>query len=422
MTNAVGTVVIVGAGHAAGELASALRQEGFTGRVLMIGEEGHLPYQRPPLSKAYLSGQVTADSLYLKPQSTYDRAQVEVMLNTRVETIDRAAKCVVLADGRQIHYDKLALTTGGRVRRLPTPGADSAEKMANFHYVRNIDDIDRLRRHFDHGLRLVIIGGGYIGLEVAAVAQKRGLHVTVLEALPRVLARVTAPELSAFYERIHREAGVDVRTSVQVSGFDFDASRDAVSAVVLGDGTRLPADVVVAGIGLVPNVELAQAAGLTVENGIVVDEYTQTSDPDIYAAGDCTNHPSALYGRRIRLESVPNAVEQARTMAAAMCGKPRPYNAVPWFWSDQYNLKLQMVGLSQGYDQFVLRGSTAGTAFSAFYLKEGRVIAADAVNRAPDFMMAKRLVSEHVVVDPKQLADESVPLKTLLPAPAAAAK
>jgi 3-phenylpropionate/trans-cinnamate dioxygenase ferredoxin reductase subunit len=271
-------------------------------------------------------------------------------------------------------------------------------------------------------LRLVIIGGGYIGLEVAAVAQKRGLHVTVLEALPRVLARVTAPELSAFYERVHREAGVDVRTSVQVTGFEFDASRDAVSGVTLGDGSSLPADVIVAGIGLIPNVELAQEAGLTVDNGIVVNEYTQTDDPNIYSAGDCTNHPSALYGRRIRLESVPNAVEQARTMAAAMCGKPRPYNAVPWFWSDQYNLKLQMVGLSQGYDQFVLRGSTAGTAFSAFYLKEGRVIAADAVNRAPDFMMAKRLVTERATVDPKLLADEAVPLKTLLPSAAAAAK
>jgi 3-phenylpropionate/trans-cinnamate dioxygenase ferredoxin reductase subunit len=397
-----------------------LRQEGFAGRILMIGEESHLPYQRPPLSKAYLSGQATADALYLKPQATYDRAQIEIMVNTRVESVDRAAKCVVLTDGRKIHYDKLALTTGGRVRRLPTPGADVAEQMSNFHYIRNIDDIDRLRRHFEHGLRLVIIGGGYIGLEVAAVAQKRGLHVVVLEALPRVLARVTAPELSQFYERIHREAGVDVRTSVQVTGFELDASRDAVSAVTLGDGTRVPADVVVAGIGLIPNVELAQAAGLTVDNGIVVDEFTCTSDPDIYAAGDCTNHPSALYGRRIRLESVPNAVEQARTMAAAICGRPKPYNAVPWFWSDQYNLKLQMVGLSQGYDQFVLRGSSSGTAFSAFYLKDGKVIAADAVNRAPDFMMAKRLVSEGVKVDAKSLADESVPLKSLLPSAAGA--
>jgi len=418
--NAAQTVVIVGAGHAAGELASALRQEGFSGRILVIGEEAHLPYQRPPLSKAYLAGQITADSLYLKPQSTYDRAQIDVQLNTRVASIDRAAKCVVLEDGHKIRYDKLVLTTGGRVRRLPTPGADSAETMSNFHYVRNIDDIDRLRHHFEHGFRLVIIGGGYIGLEVAAVAQKRGLRVTVLEALPRVLARVTAPELSAFYERIHREAGVDVRTSVQITGFEFDASRDAVSAVTLGDGTRLPADVVVAGIGLIPNVELAQAAGLTVDNGIVVDEFTRTSDPDIYAAGDCTNHPSALYGRRIRLESVPNAVEQARVAAATICGKPKPYNAVPWFWSDQYSLKLQMVGLSQGYDQFVLRGSTSGTSFSAFYLQQGKIIAADAVNRPPEFMIAKRLVTEGAVIDPKLLADESVPLKSLLPSAAGA--
>ena len=293
-------------------------------------------------------------------------------------------------------------------------GAQEAELLQNFHYVRTIDDIDCLRRHFEHGLRLVIIGGGYIGLEVAAVAVKRGLRVTVLEALPRVLARVTAPEVSAFYERVHRKAGVDVRTDVTVKGFEFDPSKDAVSAVICGEDTRVPADVVVAGIGLVPNTELAEGAGLAIENGIVVDEYSRTSDPDILAAGDCTSFQSALFGRRVRLESVPNAVEQARTAAATLCGKERPYNAVPWFWSDQYDLKLQMAGLSQGYDQIVLRGSTQTSSFAAFYLQQGRLIAADTVNRPQEFMLSKRLVAASAVIEPHRLADESRPLKDLL--------
>jgi 3-phenylpropionate/trans-cinnamate dioxygenase ferredoxin reductase subunit len=412
--NASPTVVVVGAGHATGELVTALRQGSYSGRIVAIGDEPHLPYQRPPLSKAYLSGEATLDSLYLRPRSLYEKAQIEFVLGTRVEEIDRKNKRVVLSDGHSIEYTNLVLNTGGRARRLDVPGADRAERSGNFRYVRTIDDIDRLRHHMTPGLRLVIIGGGYIGLEVAALAIKRGMRVTVLEALPRVLARVTAPEISAFYERIHRAAGADIRTGVEVKGFEFDSSKEAVSGVLCGDGTRVPADAVIAGIGLIPNTELAQSAGLAVENGIVVDEYTRTSDPDIYSAGDCTNHPSALYGRRVRLESVPNAVEQARTTAAALCGKQRPYSAVPWFWSDQYQFKLQMTGLSQGYDELVVRGSTANESFAAFYLRQGKVIAADAVNRPQEFMLAKRLVVAAAVLDPQRLADESLPLKSLL--------
>jgi 3-phenylpropionate/trans-cinnamate dioxygenase ferredoxin reductase subunit len=413
--NESATVVIAGAGHATAELVTALRQASYSGRIVAVGDEAHLPYQRPPLSKAYLSGEATLESLYLKSRSTYDKAQIEFHLGTRVAEIDRKNKRVVLADGRSIEYTNLVLNTGGRARRLGVPGADRAERLSNFHYVRTIDDIDRLRGQMQPGLRLVIIGGGYIGLEVAALAIKRGMQVTVLEALPRVLARVTAPEISAFYERIHRAAGVDIRTGVEVTGFEFDLSKDVVSAVVCGDGTRAPADVVIAGIGLIPNTELAQSAGLAVENGIIVDEFARTSDPDIYSAGDCTNHPSVLYGRRVRLESVPNAVEQARTAAAALSGKQRPHNAVPWFWSDQYHLKLQMAGLSQGYDQLVVRGSTGNESFAAFYLRQGKIISADTVNRPQEFMIAKRLVAEAVAIDPKLLADESIPLKTLLP-------
>lgn len=411
------TAVIVGAGHAAGELVTSLRDNGWIGRIILIGDEPHLPYHRPPLSKAYLSGAATAESLLIKSPATYIKANVEIINNTRVLRIDRQRKSVELANGEWIGYDKLVLTTGGRPRPLSVPKSSLAEQTGNFHYLRTLGDVDAMRRQFEPGMRLVIVGGGYVGLEVAAVAVKVGLKVTVLEAFPRVLARVTAPELSAFYERKHREAGVEIRTGVQVSDVEMDRSGDAVSAVLCADGTRVPADLVVVGIGLIPNTELAQEAGLAVDNGILVDEHAQTSDPDIYAAGDCTNHPNASLGRRLRLESVPNALEQARTAAASICGKQKPYNVIPWFWSDQYDLKLKMVGLSQGYDQLVVRGSLDSDSFSAFYLKDGLVLAADTVNRPPEFMLAKRIIAERLRLAPEQLADDSIPLKNLLPTP-----
>jgi 3-phenylpropionate/trans-cinnamate dioxygenase ferredoxin reductase subunit len=408
------TVAIVGAGHAGGELATGLRQEGWAGRIVLIGEEPHLPYQRPPLSKGFLGGEMAVDSLFLKPAATYEKAGVEFMSACRVEAIDRPARKLRFADGRELAYDKLALTTGGRPRPLKVAGGDQAQRMPNYHMVRTLDDILRLRPQFEAGLRLVIIGGGYIGLEVAATAVKRGLKVTVLEALPRVLARVTAPEMSAFYEQVHRDAGVDLQTGVQVSGFEFEASGDAVGAVLCGDDHRVPADLVVVGVGQLPNTELAAAAGLAVDNGILIDECCLTADPDIVAAGDCANQPNAYAGRRLRLESVPNAMEQARAAAAALCGKPRPCRVVPWFWSDQYDLKLQMAGLSAGYDRVVVRGKPEARAFATFYLKDGVVIAVDAVNRQPEFMIARRMVSERLTPDPEQLADASVNLKSLL--------
>lgn len=343
-------IYVVGAGHAGGEIAFALRQQGYAGPLTLIGEEAHLPYQRPPLSKAYLKGECETPSLYLRQQAAYEKANIGLLLSRRVERIERAGKRLVLDDGRELTYSKLALATGGRARRMTINDAARAERTGNFHYLRNIDDVNAIRARFEAGQRLVVIGGGYIGLEVAASAIARGVKVTVLEALPRVLARVTAPQMSAFYERVHRDAGVDVRTNIEVTGLDFNAAGDAVTAVHCTGGVAIAADFVVVGIGLLPNTELAQAAGLEVDNGIVVDQYAATCDPDIVAAGDCTNHPSVFCGRRIRLESVPNAVEQARVAAACLVGKPRVYDSVPWFWSDQYDLKLQMTGLSQGYD------------------------------------------------------------------------
>lgn len=410
-------ILIVGAGQAGAELAFALRQTGSTARIVIVGDEPFAPYQRPPLSKSYLAGKVDLAALYVKPKEAYDTANIELRTAVRAEHVDRSAKVVRLSDGSTILYDKLVFATGGRPRPLQAKGLDDAARLGNLHYLRTVGDVDRIHRQFQPGFRMVLIGGGYVGLEVAAAAREHGMHVTVLEAMPRVLARVTVPEISAFYERVHREAGVEIRTSAVVSSVVTDESGDAVTAIVCSDGSTTPADVVVVGIGLLPNTELAERSGLEVKDGIVVDELTRTADPDVLAIGDCTRHPNVMYGRHVRLESVPNALEQARTAAATLCGQHRPHHAVPWFWSDQFDLKLQMVGLADGHDRLVLRGSTSTRSFSAFYMKEGRVIAADAVNRPQDFMIAKRLVAQQSMVDPSRLADESQPLKALAGAP-----
>lgn len=403
------TTVVVGAGHAGAELVSALRQKGYTGRIILIGEEAELPYHRPPLSKAYLSGEASRESLLIRSVAAYEKLQAECWTGVQVLSIDRQAHTVSLSDGRVQPYDKLVLATGGRVRRLDAPAA----QRPNVHYVRTLQDIDRLKPMFSAGRRLLVIGGGYIGLEAAAVGIKSGLSVTVLEAAPRVLARVAAPEISAFYERAHRSRGVDLRTGVSVLDY---LGGERVEAVRLSDDSELELDLIVVGIGILPNDELARESGIEHDNGILVNEFAQTSDPDILAVGDCANHVNAFLGRCVRIESVPSAQEQARTAAATICGNPAPHAAVPWFWSDQFDLKLQMVGLSQGYDQLVLRGDVEAESFCAFYLKNGVVLSADAVNRPQDFMVAKRLVASRAQVSVEALADEQVPLKTLLSA------
>lgn len=402
------TTIIVGAGQAGCDMTTALRQLGYAGRIIMIGDETALPYRRPPLSKAFLSGDMGEEALYIKPLATYAKQDVDVRTGVQVVSIDRHAHTVTLDNGESLKYDKLALTTGGRARRLPLPGADKP----NVHYVRTIEDIKRMKEQFLPGRRLVIIGGGYIGLEAASVGIKKALKVTLVEALPRLLARVTGPELSQYYDGVHRRHGVDIRLGAGVQALEGDG--ELVEAVVLQDGTKIPADLIIVGIGLIPNTELAEKAGLEVDNGVIVDLYAQTSDPDIVAAGDCTNHDNGFLGRRLRLESVPNASEQARVAAATICGQKVPHAGVPWFWSDQYDLKLQMVGLNQGYEQVVIRGSMETDNFSAFYLKDGVVIAVDTVNRPQDFMIGKKIVAARLKVDPAVLADESVVLKTLV--------
>lgn len=400
--------VIIGASHAAAQLALSVRRFGWDGRIDVIGEEHCLPYHRPPLSKTYLGGEKKFGDILIRPQEAYEKADVHFTLGVRAEAIDRGNARVQLDNAEHLYYDKLALCVGARPREILLPGSD---KQGVF-YLRSLNDSDRIRRYVGHGKHAVIIGGGYIGLETAASLRKAGMHVTILEALPRVLARVTNEEISAFYQRIHREEGVHIVTGVSVISI---LGENSVESVVSSDGKSFPADLVIVGIGVLPNIELAEAAGLEVSNGIVVDDCARTSDHNIVAAGDCTWHYNSIYDRYIRLESVQNASEQANVAAATICGKPRPYEALPWFWSDQYDLKLQIAGLSQGYDQVVIRGDIkAGRSFAAFYLRENRLLAVDAVNKPQEFMLSKRIIGNNLALDIAGLADENAPLKDLI--------
>jgi len=401
-------IVVIGGGQAGSEFAFELRRLGFAGHILLVGEEAYLPYQRPPLSKAVLTGEMPPGALTLKSAAAYEKAGIGIRLGTRVAALDRVAKTIRLQSCETIAYDQLALTTGGVARRIQVPGAD----LANIFTLRTIDDVEALRGIAAPGKRLVIVGAGYVGLEVASATRKQGLEVVVLESASRVLARVAAPEISAFYERVHRDEGVDIRTSSTVAG--FQGVNGILSGVVDGHGHVLPADFALVGIGLVPNTALAEESGLPVDDGIMVDEFGRTADPDIVAAGDCVRFHSRFLERWARLESVPNAIEQAKTAAAILCGVERPYVAAPWFWSDQYALKLQMVGIAQDYDEAVLRGSFEQRSFVHFYLKNGVLIAADAVNRPADFMMSRRLVEARAVIAPNRLGDETQPLRSML--------
>lgn len=402
------TCVIVGASHAASQLATSVRQQGWNGRIVVVGDEPCLPYHRPPLSKTYMSGEKSFHDILIKPQSAYDKADVHFTLGVRAEAIDRTAKVLSLDNGESLHFSRLALTVGARPRKIDLPGIDLDGVM----YLRNLEDVDNIRRYVGHGRHAVIIGGGYIGLETAASMRKAGMEVTVLEALPRVLQRVTAEKVSAFYQRVHAEEGVQIICEAAVESLAGDGH---VDHVICSDGREITADVVIIGIGVVPNIELAQDAGLEINNGIVVDEFARTSDHDIVAAGDCTYHYNPIYNCHLRLESVQNALEQANIAAATICDQPKAYNALPWFWSDQYDLKLQIAGLSQGHDEVIIRGDIDnGRNFAAFYLKQGRILAVDAVNKPQEFMLGKRVISNGLEVDLSRLSDESIPFKELI--------
>ena len=397
-------MVIIGAGHAAGHAAASLRQEKYTGSITLIGDEEHVPYQRPPLSKQYLAGEQGIERVYLRPEKFYADKDVELRLKTRATAIDREAKSVSLDDGSVVAYDKLLLATGSRPRTLDIPGTD----LAGIFYLRTIADVDAIKGAMAPGKKLVIVGGGYIGLEVAAVSQELGLEVHVLEMEERILQRVTTPEMSDYYHSLHASRGVHMHTSTTVTGFSGDGK---VAHVECGE-TQFDADLVIIGIGIIPNTELADETGLEIDNGIVVDESCRTSDSNIFAAGDCTNHPNPRLNRRLRLESVPNAVEQARVCASTMLGGDKTYASIPWFWSDQYELKLQMVGFSTDGDEQILRGDMASNNFAMFYLKDGAVVAVDAVNSPKEFMVCKQLIGKQV--DRAILEDTDSDLKTLL--------
>ena len=399
-------IVIVGAGHCAGQLAARLRAEGFEGGIVVIGDEPHVPCQRPPLSKQFIAGEVELDRVHLRPADFYDSSDVELRLGTRVTAIDRDKRTVSLDGGETVDYDKLVLATGARARELSVPGAD----LKGITYLRNLGHAHEIRERIRPGARLAVVGGGYIGLEIAAVAAKAGVSVTILEMEPRLLSRVVAKPVSEYYLGLHEAAGVDVRTGVRVVGFE---GGDRVERLMLEVGEALEVDFVVIGVGVVPNDELAAEAGLAVDNGIVVDEYGRTEDPNVFAAGDCTSHPSALYSRRVRLESVHNAMAQAKVVAANLCGNTTAYDEVPWFWSDQYDVKLQIAGLSQGHDETVLRGDPKAGAFTVFYLKDGVVIAADTVNGMRDHMACRALVTKRARIPADVLSDPESVLKDL---------
>jgi 3-phenylpropionate/trans-cinnamate dioxygenase ferredoxin reductase subunit len=403
------TVAIVGGGQAGAQSAVSLRQEGFTGRIVLIGDEPVLPYQRPPLSKSYLAGELARERLFIKPAAFYEKVNIEHMLGETVSAINPSEQLITLASEQTLHYNHLILATGGRVRTMPCPGADHP----SVNYLRTLADVEAMQDKFTEGTRLVVIGGGYIGLETAAVAVKHGLKVTLLVARPTPLGRVTSPDVGKFFEDIHRQAGVTLCCDTEVTAIEDDSGDGKAVAVVTCSAHRVLADMVVVGIGLLPNVELAESAGVTCNDGILVDEYGRTSVDNIYAAGDCANHPNPIYQRRMRLESVQNAVDQGKTVAATICGKDKPYAQVPWFWSDQYELKLQTAGINSGYDQTVLRGDPANRSFAVFYLREGRLLAVDAINRPAEFVVARNIISKGLTVSAERLQDESIPAKAL---------
>jgi len=396
------TCVIIGAGHAGSVLAVQLRKEGWTDRIVLIGEEAHLPYHRPPLSKDLLAGEKEVAGIALRGQAAYDAAEVEMRLGERVERVIPELRTLRLSSGEELVYDALALCTGASVRHI-----ELGDGLDGVHYLRTADDAMAIRTDMRPGGKAVVVGGGYIGLEVASVLARKGMHVTLLERAGRILERVTSPVISEYFTALHQDNGVDIVTDAVVTGIGGEGR---VSSVLCEDGSEYAADLVVIGVGVNPESTLAEEAGLQVGNGIVVDEYTRTSVAEVYAAGDCTWHPSALYGRQLRLESVQNALDQARVAAANIAGREVKYEALPWFWSDQYDIKLQIAGLPIDYDHFVIRGDRLnrdGRGFAVFYFRGEKMVAADCVDRSAEFLVCKKLIGKQLPVNMQALADEA---------------
>jgi 3-phenylpropionate/trans-cinnamate dioxygenase ferredoxin reductase subunit len=403
-------LVIVGTGHGGAQAAIALRQNGFSGSILMLSRDPEPPYERPPLSKEYLAGDKPFERILLRPEAFWAGKDIQLKLASAVTKVDPVAKELAVVGGETIGYGTLVWAAGGDPRRLSCPGAD----LGGIHAVRDKADVDRIKRELEAGARqAVVIGGGYIGLEAAAVLRKLGCQVTLLESQERVLSRVAGEDLSRFYEDEHRGHGVEVRLGAEVEAIEGDGDR--VTGVKVASGETLECDMLVVGIGIVPAVGPLIVAGAAGANGVEVDPYCRTSLPDIYAVGDCAAHANPYAGGAvIRLESVQNATDMATCAARAICGDPQPYEALPWFWSNQYDLRLQTAGLSLGHDATVLRGVPSTSSFSVIYLKEGRVIALDCVNRTKDYAQGRRLVEDRAVIAPELLLDTEIELKAML--------
>ncbi len=398
-------IVVVGAGQAGASLVAKFRGLGYAGKLTLIGQEPVPPYQRPPLSKKYLLGEMGVERLYLRPLSFYADLHIELRTGVSVLEIDRGAKSVILSDGTSFPYSQLALTTGSQPRLLP---ASIGGSLGNVFAVRTLADVDAMAKQFVAGRRLLIVGGGYIGLEAAAVARLRGMHVTLIEMAERILQRVAAPETSDYFRALHRGHGVDIREGI---GLVRLQGTNRVTSAVLSDGTIVEIDCVVVGVGITPDTRLAEVAGLEIENGIRVDEFGRTSDPAIFAAGDCASFP--YRGVRVRLESVPNAIDMAEAVAANMLGGNEPYAAKPWFWSDQYDIKLQIAGLNSGYDKVVVRAGIKEGTQSVWYYRGSELLAVDAMNDPRAYMTGKRWIEAGVSPLASAIADPATDLKTL---------
>lgn len=402
-----GTVLIAGAGHAGFQIAASLRQHGFADRICLINDEAHLPYQRPPLSKAYLKGEGRPDSLMFRPEKFYRDQNIELIAD-RAAFIDRSAQRLLLASGAFLDYGHLVLATGARNRLLDLPNAN----LADVRYLRILDESEALRQRIHSARHVVVIGAGFIGLEFAATARAKGLEVDVVELASRVMARAVTAEISEYFEAQHRAAGIRIHLGVQATGIENDGDR--VAGVSLSDGRHITADLVVVGVGVLPNVELAAEAGLPVASGIIVNEQLLTSDPNISAIGDCALFASPRFGGSLRLESVQNATDHARCVAARLTGDAKTYDGLPWFWSDQADDKLQIAGLTTGYDEVVVRGDRAARSFSAFCYKAGMLVGIESVNRAADHVFGRKLLGMNRSLAAEQAADPGFDLKSAL--------
>jgi len=401
-------VVIVGAGQAGFQLAASLRMEGYEEPIALIGDEESIPYQRPPLSKGFMLGKQEIEGAALRPLAFYESHRIELVMGAKVIAIDRMSRSVSVASGGRFHYDALVLAVGARNRTLPVKGAE----LDGVCYLRTDREAVEIRQRLVQARDVVVIGGGFIGLEMAAAARELGKSVRVLEVQSRLMPRVISPILADFYREVHTGQGVGITLGAALA--EIRGGRGKISEVVLSDGSKWPADLVLVGIGVVPNIELARDAGLGVANGITVDERLRTEDESVFSIGDCADHPNPFAGGRVRIESVQNAADQAKCVAAAMVGRAESYRAVPWFWTDQFDIKLQMAGLSGGHDRAVARGEPERRKFSVFYFRDGRLAAVDSVNRPGDHMAARKLIGAGAAITPEQAADVSVDLKSLI--------